>query len=211
VILLDQLFAPRLRDYWVRLALRRVHYADRADKLDLLYRIEDPWRMDSIKEQARFAWTNRLISTHLAPADAILEIGCGEGHQSQHLSRVCGQLYGIDVSVRAVRRARRRCPEGEFAAGDPFTFRLAEMPAAVDLVVACEVLYYVKDIPAFLARISRLGRACLVTYYEGQAEELDPHFAALADCRRELFRFEDTEWHAVWWHNQLNKNYGSIY
>ena len=200
--LIDQLLAPRLRDYWVRFALRRVHYADRVDKLDLLYRVEDPWRLGSAKEQARFEWTNRLIATHLAPRDTILEIGCGEGHQSQYLSRACGRLYGIDVSARAVRRARRRCSDALFTAGDPFTFRFADPPPVFDLVVACEVLYYVKDIPRFLDRLSRLGRACLVTYYQGQAPVLDSHFASLPDCRRDQFRFDDTEWHAVWWHNK---------
>jgi SAM-dependent methyltransferase len=197
----DHLVVPRLRDCWVRLALRRVHYADRADKLDLLYAVEDPWRMGSAKEQARFAWTNRLIETEFGRPSAILEIGCGEGHQSQHLSRICDQLYGVDVSARAVRRAARRCPGGKFAAGDPFAFHLADMPAPVDLVVACEVIYYVKDVPAFLARLSALGRACLVTYYEGQASTLEPHFAALRDCRRERFQFDDVEWNAVWWRN----------
>jgi SAM-dependent methyltransferase len=197
----DQIVVPRLRDYWLRLALRRVHYADRADKLDLLYAVEDPWRMGSAKEQARFAWTNRLIEAEFGRPSTILEIGCGEGHQSQYLARVCGQLYGVDVSARAVRRAARRCASGKFAAGDPFAFRLAEMPAPVDLVVACEVIYYVKDVRAFLARLSALGGACLVTYYRGQAPTLEPYFAALADCRREPFQFDGTEWNAVWWRN----------
>ena len=199
---LDQILAPRLRDYWKRLALRRVHYADRADKLDMLYRVEDPWHMESAKEQARFDWTNRLISTHLAPVGSVLEIGCGEGHQSRHLSRVCGQLYGLDVSTRAVSRARHRCPAAQFAVGGPFTFHLSQMPSPVDLVVACEVLYYVKDVPRFLARLSELGRACLVTYYQGQAPSLDPHLAAMPDGHRDRFTCDDTEWNAVWWHNR---------
>jgi hypothetical protein len=146
--LLDQIVVPRLRRYWVRMALRRVHYADRADKLNRLYRVENAWRMDSAREQARFAWTNELIAAHLAPLETILEVGCAEGHQSQYLSRVCRQLYGIDVSRRAVRRAERRCPSGKFAAADPLGAWPAQMPAKVDLVAACEVIYYVKDIPA---------------------------------------------------------------
>jgi SAM-dependent methyltransferase len=191
---------PRLRDYWVRLALRRVHYTDRVRNLDALYMVEDPWRMGSAKEQARFAWTNRLIAAHLSPLDTILEIGCGEGHQSQYLSPLCNRLYGIDVSPRAVRRARRRCPAGSFEVGDPFTFG-SPNAQPLDLVVACEMLYYVKDIPRFLQRIACLGRACLVTYYEGHAKTLDPHFATL-NCRRENFHFDDTSWTAVWWHSQ---------
>jgi len=199
--ILDQFIAPRLRDYWVRLSLRRVHYADRADKLDLLYAVKDPWGMGSAKEQARFSWTNRLIEAEFGRLSTIIEIGCGEGHQSQHLSKICDQLYGVDVSARAVRRATKRCPDGKFSAGDPFGFRLVAMPQPVDLVVACEMLYYVKDVPAFIARLSQLGRACLVTYYQGQASALDPHFAALSGTRRSLFKFDDTEWNAVWWRN----------
>ncbi len=199
--LIDQIIAPRIRDYWVRLALRRVHYTDRADKLDRLYRVEDPWHMESAKEQARFAWTNRLIATNFSPLATILEIGCGEGHHSQHLARACSQLYGVDVSARAVYRARRRCPAARFAAGDPFTLRFGGASTAFDLAVACEVLYYVKDIPRFLDRLSGLGRACLVTYYQGQAASLDPYFTALPDRHREQFCFDGVEWNAVWWHN----------
>jgi SAM-dependent methyltransferase len=199
--LLDQLLPPRFRDYWMRLALRRVHYADRADKLDRLYRVENPWHMDSAQEQARFVWTNELISKHFAPVDTLLEIGCGEGHQSQYLSQVCRRHYGIDVSARAVRRARRRLPDATFAIGDPFNPGLSDMPPVVDLVVACEMLYYVKDIPRFLERISEIGRACLVTYYQGQAPVLEPYLTALPDGRHESFRFGEVEWHAWWWRN----------
>src|SRR5271170_7372991 len=37
-------------------------------------------------------------------------------------------------------RARRRCLNGRFAAGDPSTFDFADLPLPVDLVVACEML-----------------------------------------------------------------------
>jgi SAM-dependent methyltransferase len=197
--LLDQIRAPRLKDYLVRWASRRV--TDRARELDLLYILDDPWHMASAKEQARFAWTDGIISANFPGLDTLLEIGCGEGHQSQHLSRLCDRLYGIDVSRRAVRRASHRCPNARFASGDGLTFSFGDMPAAVDLAVACEVLYYVEDVPQFIERISCVGRACLITYYQGQAERLDPHFSALANCKRGQFRFDDAEWNAVWWHN----------
>ena len=199
--LLERFVGPRLRHYWMRHTLRRVHYADRADRLDLIYRVEDPWHMSSAKEQARFEWTNQLISSELGPLDSILEIGCGEGHQSRHLTQVCRQLYGIDVSARAVRRAQQRCSRAKFAAGDAFSLSLSGMPVPVDLVVACEMIYYVKDVPRLIARLSELGRACLVTYYQGQAPALDPYFTGLADCRRERFCFDNVEWNAVFWAN----------
>jgi len=199
--LIDQV-APRLRDCWTRFALRRVHYTDRTDRLDRLYLIEDPWQLQSPKEQARFAWTNGMIAEHFGRPETILEIGCGEGHQSQHLARTCSQLYGIDVSRRAVRRAQRRCPEARFVAADPMSFHFDNMPLPADLVVACEMLYYVKDVPRFVERISTLGRACLVTYYRAQAASLDPYFADRPGCRRAQFRYDNTEWHAMWWRNR---------
>ena len=197
--LLDPLQAPLLRDCWVRWGLRRVHYADRARKLDLLYRVENPWRMDSAQEQARFAWTNEVIAARLPPPETLLEIGCGEGHQSQYLARLCPRLYGIDVSSRAVDRARRRCPEANFATGEIDGFLFADMPPVLDLVTACEVIYYVKDTAKFIECMSALGRTCLVTYYEGHAGALDRHFANLPGCERDRFCFGEVAWVAVWW------------
>jgi 2-polyprenyl-3-methyl-5-hydroxy-6-metoxy-1,4-benzoquinol methylase len=201
-MMLDQLGVPRLRDYWVWLALRGVHYAGRSRQLDYAYLIEDPWHLGSPQEQARFGWTNQLIADHIVPHDTILEIGCGEGHQSQYLARQCSRLYGIDVSSRAVRRARLRCPDGSFAVGDPGNFRFGDAPPVVDLVVACEMLYYVKDIPRFIARISELGRSCLVTYYSEQAPSLDPYLTDLRDAERTQFSFGAVTWIAVWWRNR---------
>ena len=126
--LLDQFRVPRLREYWVRWALRGVHYADRAGKLDLLYVVEDPWRMESAREQARFAWTNGLIAAEFSPLETMLEIGSGEGHQSQHLSRLCARHFGIDVSARAVRRALRRRPAAISPPATPSPSALADMP-----------------------------------------------------------------------------------
>ena len=199
--MLDQLSVPRLRDYWVWLALHGVHYAGHSRRLDYAYMVEDPWQLGSPREQARFGWTNQLIAENITPHDTILEIGCGEGHQSQYLVRQCRRLYGIDVSSRAVRRARRRCPEGSFVVGDPFSFRFPGMAPLSDLVVACEMLYYVKDIDQFTARISELGRACLVTYYSAQAPSLDPHLASLPGAERAQFSFDGATWIAVWWRN----------
>lgn len=207
---IDQVVVPRLRDCWVRLTLRQVHYTDRAGRLDLLYMVEDPWKLQSAKERARYEWTNRLIAAEFGRPGTILEIGSGEGYQSEYLAQACDRLYGIDVSPRAVRRAERRCPQARFAAGDPVTFPFRDMPRPVDLVVACEMIYYVKDVPRLLDRLSQLGSACLVTYYDGQAPALDPYFAALPGCRRERFSFDGTLWHAVWWRNPTEKELGKV-
>lgn len=76
---------------------------------------------------------------------------------------MCGELVGIDVSGRAMERARARCPKAWFLASDNFTPALGGRPP-FDLEVASQVLNYVKDVPAELERLSQLGRARRVTY-----------------------------------------------
>jgi hypothetical protein len=38
-----------------------VNYADRHARLDLLYRVEDPWQLDCARERFRFDATNVII------------------------------------------------------------------------------------------------------------------------------------------------------
>ena len=60
----------------------------------------------------------------------ILEIGCGEGHQSGRLLEICDSLYGIDVSHRAITRAQARCSGAKFGVGDS-VWDLPIMPFAL--------------------------------------------------------------------------------
>jgi predicted TPR repeat methyltransferase len=78
--------------------------------------------MNSEAERFRFATTSRLILNHFGRSKKLLEIGCGEGHQSEKLANVCDKLF--DVSRRAVERAARRGTRGLFAVGDVFTVGL---------------------------------------------------------------------------------------
>jgi ubiquinone/menaquinone biosynthesis C-methylase UbiE len=184
---------------WMKLALRGVGRADAYRRLDLAYRMADPWVMDSDKERHRFRETNRLIGEAFGKVGSLLEIGCGEAHQSLYLRELCETLYGIDVSPTAIARARKRCPEAEFAACDLATQPFADEERPFDLIVAAEVLYYVKDIPTALATMSRLGRRCFVTYFADAAKHLDPHLEKMPDTHRARFAYADVEWRAVWW------------
>jgi len=177
-----------------------VHFADKHDRLDALYRIHDPWGMESESQRFRFAQTNRLIIERFGHVETLLEIGCGEGHQSEALLDVCDELVGFDVSARAVARARARCPAGTFVAGDLFTSDLLK-GRRFDLVVACEVLYYVRDPRAALERLCELGDACLVTYYRRPAEELDPLVLAIPGVESTHIERESSRWTVAWWRN----------
>jgi len=181
--------------------LRDVRYSNNYRKLDAVYRMGNPWGMTSSAEQFRFTETNRLILREFGRVQSLLEIGCGEGHQSLYLQDVCDSLTGLDVSARAVRRACRRCPQANFLVGDVFSQEVSAL-APFDLVVACEVLYYISDLAATLQRLRIISRSCLLTYFEGERETLDRYVGEfLPGTHSEIIAFEQLRWHALWLHN----------
>jgi len=188
----------KLTKIWMRFVLRGVAYRDNHKKLNAIYLVPNPWRLDSPGEQYRFAETNRLISENFGRVGSLLEIGCGEGHQSLCLLHVCDRLIGLDVSIRAVERARKMCPSGQFSVGDIFS-KVSDTKAPFDLVVGCEVLYYMSDVSASLRRMQVLGRNCLVSYWAGAMRYLDPQVLSLPGVVSEIIRFQNTRWRVAWW------------
>jgi 2-polyprenyl-3-methyl-5-hydroxy-6-metoxy-1,4-benzoquinol methylase len=181
--------------------LHGVHYRDRYHQLDTLYRITDPWDLDSPREHFRFEETNRLIQREFGNVARLLEVGCGEGYQSQYLARICDRLHGCDVSVRAVERARKRAEPSTFSVSTLNDIFACGGPR-YDLVVACEVLYYIEDVHGTIQIMSQLGTSCLVTYYKSHQERLDPTINALKLAGRTIMSYGDDTWTAAWWHNR---------
>lgn len=186
------------RKVWRRLVAKNLTASDDYERLDRFYAMEDPWEMGSTREQLRFAQTNAVIEDRLRHVGSVLEIGCGEGHQSLHLARICDRVTGIDVSERAIVRARSRLPGAEFLVGDVAS--LSSSGRRFDLVVACEVLYYVKDIPATLARMSELGTACLVTFFCPSARIVAPHLVSIPLADRGWIFGDPYAWLYAFWH-----------
>ena len=189
------------RRSWMKYALRGVGPNDNFERLDLAYSIEDPWNMDSAGEIARFVGTNRIIEREFGPLDSLLEIGCGEGHQSCHFARVATRVHGLDVSEKAIGRARERLPEGQFAATDLFNQPWGNASPAFDLVTACEVLYYMSDVERTLARMSELGRNCLVTIFAPAARRVGPHLDRIEGLQKDWIWHGGTVWLVCWWRN----------
>ncbi|WP_113704593.1 class I SAM-dependent methyltransferase [Nonomuraea lactucae] len=121
---------------------------------DWWHRSPDPWRLGSDGyEQLKYATT--LGQVPARPYERILEVGCSEGVFTRLLASAHPQaeIMGIDISHRALLRARDRVRESDartalvqadivtFASGRPF-----------DLVFCAETLYYV-------GRHDRLRRA----------------------------------------------------
>lgn len=195
------------RRLWMKYALRGVRQNDAHGRLDLAYTIEDPWHMNAARERFRFAETNRVIASRVGGRfGRVLEIGCGEGHQTEHLARLAEDVTGIDVSANAIERARRRVPSARFIAGDLLAQPWARERGRFELVTACEVLYYMSDIPAFLRAMDELGGACVVTYFAPAARLCEGPVMAMPGAEQARLRFEDTEWVAAWWRGRATRD-----
>lgn len=187
---------------WRRYSLRDIGANDNHSGLDKLYALPDPWSMSSAREQSRFAQTNALLQGLAGRVDTLLEIGCGEGHQSEHLSRLCGQLYGFDVSERAIGRARSRLPLGRFGTGDLAALPWKQPPGhTYDLVVACEVLYYLSDIDEAVRTMSSLGKSCFASFFCPSARLVAQHLEAIPGLQRGWIYHDPYAWLWAYWEN----------
>jgi SAM-dependent methyltransferase len=188
-----------LRSFWKRFLLHGIQFSDRHQQLNFLYKVEDPWNMKSAAEQHRFSETNSFIVRNFGSIGRLLEIGCGEGHQTLALTQVALDITGLDVSDQAVARARQKVPGGRFLAGVLPDLEPVLSADRFDLVTACEVLYYMSDIPSAVATMERCGRGMVVTYYERYRDRLDPIILAKPDVVVERISHGDMGWTIACW------------
>jgi 2-polyprenyl-3-methyl-5-hydroxy-6-metoxy-1,4-benzoquinol methylase len=189
------------RRTWMKYAMRGVGAADAHERMDLAYSMPDPWDMDSNMERARFAATDALIQRTFGRLGSILELGCGEGHQTRHFAALADQVYGLDVSTKAIERARVALPDLQFADVDIFEQPWGEERGRFDLVTACEVMYYMKDVDMVLERMSHLGRACLVTFFSPALRRMAPHLERIPNLQKDWVYYGSTVWLVCWWRN----------
>ena len=188
-----------IKKVWMKLLLMGVVYRNKYERLDAAYQIANPWRMDSEGEQYRFNEINKIIDQNIGHVEYLLEVGCGEGHQTQHLSKVSNNVYGFDVSSKAIKRAKKICPDAKLFVDELFTFQTGIGQPKFNLVVACEVLYYIKDVSAAISKLNELGEYCLVSYFHGEISTLDKYFESFSNIEKTLIQFNDTQWRILWW------------
>ncbi|PZG11757.1 class I SAM-dependent methyltransferase [Nonomuraea aridisoli] len=120
---------------------------------DWWHRTPDPWRL-STEDYEQHKYRSTLESLPARPYRRIMEVGCSEGVFTATLAKTYpeAEITGVDVSERALERARARVPEGgrvRFVRADILTH---EAEPCFDLVFCSETLYY-------LGRHDRLRRA----------------------------------------------------
>ena len=188
-----------VKNNWMKLLLKRVRYSNNTRNINNIYFLRNPWKLNSKREIFRFEETNKIILDNFGKVNSLLEIGCGEGYQSEYLSRVCNSFTGIDVSSRAIKRARIKFPNFNFSVNDFIKKDLGE--ASFELILACEVLYYMSNVPEIINKMRDHSQYCLVTYFSREIPFLDPLILSIPSCSSTLIELEDIAWRIAWWKN----------
>lgn len=119
-----------------------------------IYRKQDPYGAidDPLGEQKRDDIINAVAGRGFERA---LEIGCGEGTLALRLADHVGELTMVDISERALRRARERLSHKPNVRTARLDFVGQPLPGGFDLVVCQESLVYARpeDLPAVRDKI----------------------------------------------------------
>ncbi len=176
-------------------------YRDDCNRLERAYRIPDPWNLGSQREQCRFQAVNEFIRQHCGRINSILEIGSGEGHHTQHLTCLARQIVGIEVSLKAITRSRQRCPSVRFIQCQfpRLPYGLEWFRSRYDLVLASEVLYYIRDIDKSVEVMSLHGKFCLVSCYEREIDRIEKHIRAVPDLHSQDLLLEGLRYRIFLW------------
>ncbi len=159
---------------------------------DVYARNPDPWQFEtSVYEREKYdASLEALDRERYARA---LEIGCSIGVFTERLAARCDELLAVDITERALERARERCkdlPQVHFA---QMTIPKHFPAGSYDLIVCAEVGYYWSDADLAHARdriataLSPNGELLLVHWLPVVDDYVRPgdavHEAFLADGR----------------------------
>lgn len=130
-----------------------MHHNPTPHRFDILYRLGggDPWRTENAPYEERKRAD--LLSLLKPRYRAILDAGCGTGTLTRCLAER-GPVTGLDGSTVAIQRAEKHKMDGvDYRTGD---LRTVDLLGPFDLVVASEVLYYLKpeDREAVIGRLA---------------------------------------------------------
>lgn len=95
------------------------------------------------------------LNEHIAPGSNVLDVGCGNGLISMSLGKAGHNVFGIDISQKAIEKANEKnnLPNVKFAVAG--AEQLAETETKYDAVVCSEVLEHLNEPSSLLKYIYR--------------------------------------------------------
>lgn len=76
-----------------------------------------------------------IIKSCAKDEPVLLDSGCGEGYYTAEYAKLCSHTLGIDISKNALKRAAKRCKNGEFAACSVYHMPIKD--ESTDIIVNC--------------------------------------------------------------------------
>jgi SAM-dependent methyltransferase len=109
---------------------------------ETLFAEEDPWKY-STSEYER--WKTGLVLEQLPTGRPrfAMEVGCAEGHMSMQLAQRVDRLLAVDISSKAIKRARARCAGSKHVEFRQLDIVDGDLPKQLDLILVSEVLFYI--------------------------------------------------------------------
>jgi processive 1,2-diacylglycerol beta-glucosyltransferase len=116
-------------------------------------------RGERMEEHHSYIAREAIEQMHLAPADQVLDLGCGTGWAARRMAGMVpnGRVWGIDISDEMIERARDcplNPPQVNFQVGSADSLPFSE--SQFDKVFSCESFYYYPDPECALREIQRV-------------------------------------------------------
>ena len=108
----------------------------------------------------------------LSPESLVMEVGCGEGYGTRHLSQHVRHITGLDVEPTIIEHASKKYGSERCAFSIYDGVTLPYEDQTFDVVVAFETIEHIKDDARFLTELYRVikeGGQCLLTTPNGRS------------------------------------------
>lgn len=133
------------------------HFEHREAYWEGVFEVPDPWAYESPYEQLKYQRTLSLLPE--GPIGSALELACAEGRFTALLAPRVGQLQAMDISRKAIERARERCRALRNVLFNRVDFFAEPVEGRWNLIVCSEVLYFLNDVIALRSMAGRLRDA----------------------------------------------------
>src|SRR6267154_2840931 len=133
------------------------------------------WNWESPAGKLRWARRVNMLSSHLMPGMAVLELGCGAGYFTKELARSGAEIVAIDVSPELLQIARSNCSAPNVQYQIENAYQLSYEDAAFDSVVGSSVLHHL-EIGKALRDIYRVLKPAGTIYFT-EPNMLNPQIA----------------------------------